>query len=462
MHLFGGNGKNGKHSASGHSSGGNQHRENNAHTTPDEFNARRDEREQPRAERSYEFDHDYDYEANLEYDRRYKERQQRYASKNAAQGSTEHFASDDIISREERMAARPKWPRRLAVTFGVLAVIIIGALAWYKSWAKAPDIGQGGLNDYTTPAPKESETVAVAPESDATHREGVYTFLISGIDVVGYHNDTNLVGMFDTVEHKLNIVSLPRDMLVNINLNIKKINQPYAAAKNNNQDATKALIDTVSDVLGYEVDMYAFINIEAAAEIVDAIGGVYFDIPFDMDWDAPDQDLYIHIKAGPQTLNGENFVNAMRFRMSNDGSHSYAGGDIERIQFQQKLLMALASQTLQLGNIGNVGKIYNAVMDNMETNVSLGNMLYLLQEFMALSSDDITFHTIPNRMDGMIYGLNYVMPLIDDWVTMLNEYLNPFDEPITESNLDMISYIDGEWRMTQGYIAGGEESFARF
>ena len=208
--------------------------------------------------------------------------------------------------------------------------------------------------------------------------------------------------------------------------------------------------------------MYAFVNIQAAADIVDAIGGVNFTIPFDMDWDAPDQDLYIHIKAGPQTLNGENFVNAMRFRMSNDGSHSYAGGDIERIEFQQELLMALANQTLQLGNIGNIGEIYSAVMDNMETNVSVGNIVYLLQKFMSLSSEDITFQTIPNRMDGMIYGLNYVMPLIDEWLVMLNEYLNPFDTEITESNIDMISYIDGEWRMTQGYIAGGEESFTRF
>ena len=137
-----------------------------------------------------------------------------------------------------------------------------------------------------------------------------------------------------------------------------------------------------------------------------------------MDWDAPDQDLYIHIKAGPQTLNGENFVNAMRFRMSNDGSHSYAGGDIERIEFQQELLMALAQQLLQIGNVLNIGEIYSAVMDNTETNVSLGNIAYLLEQFMKLDSEDITFQTIPNRMDGMINGLNYVMPIIDEWLVM--------------------------------------------
>ncbi|HIS73124.1 MAG TPA: LCP family protein [Candidatus Scatomorpha pullicola] len=457
MHLFGGNGKNGRHSASGR--GSNDERNYDRYEEYEDDYGGYDEPEYE--SRGYDSFDDGEYD--FDYDRRYRARQQRYASRSAARdGREQRFASDDIISREERERGRRRWPRRLAVTFGILAVVIIGAFAWYRNWARAPETGQGGLNDYGTPVPEETGVAAVAPENAANHRDGVYTFLISGIDVVGYHNDTNLVGMFDTVAGKLNIVSLPRDMLVNVNLNIKKINQPYAAAKNNSQDATQALLDTVADVLGYQVDMYAFVNIEAAADIVDAIGGVNFNIPFDMDWDAPDQDLYIHIKAGPQTLNGENFVNAMRFRMSNDGSHSYAGGDIERIEFQQQLLMALAQQLLQIGNVLNIGEIYSAVMDNTETNVSLGNIAYLLEQFMKLSSDDITFQTIPNRMDGMINGLNYVMPIIDEWLVMLNDYLNPFDQEITESNINMISYIDGVWTMTQGYIEGGEESFAYF
>ena len=457
MHLFGGNGKNGRHSASGR--GSNDERNYDRYEEYEDNYGGYDEPEYE--SRGYDSFDDGEYD--FDYDRRYRARQQRYASRSAAwDGREQRFASDDIISREERERGRRRWPRRLAVTFGILAVVIIGAFAWYRNWARAPETGQGGLNDYGTPVPEETGVAAVAPENAANHRDGVYTFLISGIDVVGYHNDTNLVGMFDTVAGKLNIVSLPRDMLVNVNLNIKKINQPYAAAKNNSQDATQALLDTVADVLGYQVDMYAFVNIEAAADIVDAIGGVNFNIPFDMDWDAPDQDLYIHIKAGPQTLNGENFVNAMRFRMSNDGSHSYAGGDIERIEFQQQLLMALAQQLLQIGNVLNIGEIYSAVMDNTETNVSLGNIAYLLEQFMKLSSDDITFQTIPNRMDGMINGLNYVMPIIDEWLVMLNDYLNPFDQEITESNINMISYIDGVWTMTQEYIEGGEESFAYF
>ena len=450
MHIFGGNGRGGRHSASG---------------GPDDDYYYSDGFDSDEAS----YDDGEHYDDDYDYDRRYAERmerverRERYAAR-GQEGPRQRFESDDIISREERRAMRPRWPRRLLAAFLTLAVLAVGAYAGYRVWAKAPETEQGGLNDYTTEQPEESGVAAEAPDSAASHRDGVYTFLISGIDVVGYHNDTNLVGMFDTVNGKLNIVSLPRDMLVNVNLNIKKINQPYAAAKNNNQDATAALLDTVSDILGYEVDMYAFVNIEAAAEIVDAIGGVYFDIPYDMDWDAPDQDppLHIHIKAGPQTLDGENFVNAMRFRMSNDGSHTYAGGDIQRIEFQHELLMAFAEQALQFGNIANLGEIYSAVMENTETNVSLGNIMFLLEQFLKLDGEDISFHTIPNRMDGMINGLNYVMPLIDDWVVMLNEYLNPFDVEITKENLNMISYIDGVWTMTQGYIAGGEESFAYF
>ena len=267
MHIFGGNGRGGRHSASG---------------GPDDDYYYSDGFDSDDAS----YDDGEHYDDDYDYDRRYAERmerverRERYAAR-GQEGPRQRFESDDIISREERRAMRPRWPRRLLAAFLTLAVLAVGAYAGYRVWAKAPETEQGGLNDYTTEQPEESGVAAEAPDSAASHRDGVYTFLISGIDVVGYHNDTNLVGMFDTVNGKLNIVSLPRDMLVNVNLNIKKINQPYAAAKNNNQDATAALLDTVSDILGYEVDMYAFVNIEAAAEIVDAIGGVYFDIPFD-------------------------------------------------------------------------------------------------------------------------------------------------------------------------------------
>lgn len=60
--------------------------------------------------------------------------------------------------------------------------------------------------------------------------------------------------MFDTVEGKLNLVNLPRDLLINISISPKKMNQPYPASINNGGDGVSALLAAVKDILGYEVD----------------------------------------------------------------------------------------------------------------------------------------------------------------------------------------------------------------
>lgn len=399
-----------------------------------------------------------------------KRQASQYRSDNdTSYGAEPHFASDEYISREEKKASR-NWLKRGAIILGVFVLLCVGAYAAFEIWIQPPPVELDGPNTPVV-APTDdpgNETPdptldVVAPDTvdGEGRRPGTYTFLIAGLDVEGNHTDTNIVGMLDTVEGKLNLVNIPRDTLINVGYNIKKMNQVYPAAVNNNKDGVQALRDAVEKLLGYKVDCYAIVDIMAVADIVNAIGGVNFDIPFDMDWDAPDQTppLYIHIKAGYQLLDGENFVHAMRFRLSNDGSHSYVGGDIERIAFQQQLLMALAKQTLSLGNIPNLGKIYEVYEQQVETNVEVKHLGYFAQEFLKLSADNITFSTIPNKPDGYIYGVSYVIPYIDEWLAMINEKLNPFYEDITEQNIDMISFHGNSWRMTQGYIAGGEYSF---
>lgn len=386
-------------------------------------------------------------------------------------GKEPHFASDEYVSREERKASR-NWLKRGAIILGVFLLLCVGAYAVFEMWIQPPPVALDGPNTFTeqptddggasTATPEPSIDVVAPDTIGEGRRPGTYTFIIAGLDVEGNHNDTNILGMFDTVEGKLNLVNIPRDTLINIGYNYKKMNQVYPAAINNNKDGVQALSDNVEKLLGYKIDCYAVVDIMAVAEIVDAIGGVYYDIPFDMDWDAPDQipQVHIHIKAGYQLLDGADFVNAMRFRLSNDGSHNYVGGDIERIAFQQQLLMALAKQTLSLGNIPNIGKIFDVYEQQVQTNVEVKNLGYFAQEFLKLSSEDITFQTIPNKPDGYIYGVSYVIPYIDEWLDMINEYLNPFYEDITERNIDMISWNGDTWRMTQGYLAGGEYSFA--
>ena len=66
---------------------------------------------------------------------------------------------------------------------------------------------------------------------------------------------------------------------------------------------------------------------------------------------------------------------------------------------------------------------------------------------------------MPGKPDGVIYGMNYVIPDIDGWLQMVNEFLNPFDRPILKENVDMLSYDGVDFITTQGKIRGGRESF---
>lgn len=460
MQLYGGNGKKGRHSAS--------NKQRNDSRTARSGGYERDER-------SASPDLDYYEEERRERAER-RERQARRAESSSGYSSADgtsygaepqqRFSADDYVSREERKSSR-KWVKRLCVTLAVLAVMAVGVYAGVKSWMKPPDIAQNNPGDdgIAASVPPTGGVAEVEPDviSSENRREDVYTFVISGLDREGLHTDTNIVGMFDIAAGKLNLVNIPRDTLINIDNIHKKMNQPYPSSINNGGDGVSALLDAVSDLLGYPVDCHAIVEIQVVEEIVDALGGVYYDIPFDMDWDAPDQNppVSIHIKAGYQLLDGENFVNAMRFRISNDGSQTYLRGDIERIEFQQKLLMALASQTLSLGNITNLPKIYDIVMSSVDTDLSLGNIAYFATEFLKLSSEDISFMTLPGKPDGSVYGESYVIPYIDEWLEMVNEYLNPFTVEITRDNVDMIATFDNgaTFDTTQGYVAGGETHF---
>lgn len=83
--------------------------------------------------------------------------------------------------------------------------------------------------------------------------------------------------------------------------------------------------DLLEDGLGIPVDFWAIVDLDGFSGIVDAVGGVEMDLTYDMDYEDPDQDLYIHLKKGVQTLNGDQAEQFVRFR------YGYAQGDIGRV-----------------------------------------------------------------------------------------------------------------------------------
>ena len=322
--------------------------------------------------------------------------------------------------------------RAFFTILAVLALVVIGAFCAYMLWEKAPDISS------EAPAQVSAQPVKSDSGSDDTgtafstdRQDGVYTVLLVGNDDGNGNTDTIIVGKIDTVQHKMDFVSIPRDTLVNISWNIRKINAVYWGTVNSGGVGIDGLRQQVKNLLGFDVDCYAVIDLDVFIDTVDALGGIYFDVPCDMDYEDSSQNLYIHVKAGYQLLDGETAMGVVRFRSG------YANGELGRVEMQQKFLKAAASQFITLGNIPNISKVTQILGDGMDTNLSAANIAFFLRQALQCKSEDINFYTMPNSPD-MVQGLSYTFVQLYDWLDMINAHLNPYTTPITAANVDIV------------------------
>jgi hypothetical protein len=206
-------------------------------------------------------------------------------------------------------------------------------------------------------------------------------------------------------------------------------------------------------------------------KIVDAIGGVWFDVPYDMSYHDPYQDLVIEQAKGYRLLSGDDAMQVIRWR-KNDGSSGI--GDSGRMEIQQNFLKAVIKQMLTIQNVGNLNKIAKVFQDNVETNLSFQNILWFAQKaFMGgLSVDDVEFLTMPwksanvysryyTKLSGKYTELNYVFPIGSQLLEIVNEKLSPFVEKFTLSDLDIMSVnSDGSISSSTGYVEDKQAAVA--
>ena len=322
----------------------------------------------------------------------------------------------------------------------IIAVLLAAAFILIEVFTEAPDISDDkGIH---------GDDINIEEGVTNGRNNGMYTFLVVGRDKVGNNTDTIMVGRLDVVHKTLNVVNIPRDTLVNIGYNKKNINYIYPACVNTGEDAIGSLCEAISDMLGFNVDNYIVVDLQAAEELVDCIGGVDFNVPLDMVYDDPAQDLHIDIKAGMQTLNGEDAVKVFRYR------EGYANADIGRISVQQDLLKAIAKQLLTLGNVPNIGEIIDIVENHTETDLTGDNIRFYIKAFLLMDMDNINFMTLPYTDCGLIFNWSSLFTDIDAWIDMVNEYLSPYVDKVTVENVNMLTFKDGAFYYTSEPMRG--------
>lgn len=367
----------------------------------------------------------------------------------------------------EKRRTPGKAGRTAAIAVCVVLVLAFAAVAGYLAWEKPVDRAGGGLVDPTAESvpPKASEAPDAEPSVEPTQdpnegapaslNENMYTFLVVGLDQVSNSTDTIMVGRIDTETHKIDVVSIPRDTMVNVSWGTKRVNTYYSSDLVSGGNGIDGLMKGIRDLVGFDIDCYAVVDLEAFVELVDAIGGVDYDVPIDMYYYDPSQGLNISIPAGMQHLDGETAVKVVRFRSG------YPTADIGRIGTQQDFLMSVAGQMLTLGNIPNLPTFIDIFEKYVTTNLSASNISFFARQFLMCKSEDISFHTAPGNGGDSVKGNSYYSLYVDEWLEMVNECLNPYDQPVTTANVNILthSYSSGFYSTT-GVIAGGADSFA--
>ena len=166
--------------------------------------------------------------------------------------------------------------------------------------------------------------------------------------------------------------------MVNVPWDVKKVNSVYNWAANYDRDGIDYLKEEISYLIGFQPDFTMVVEWEAVGELVDAIGPVWFDVPYDMNYEDGTQDLYIHLQAGYQEIDGDKAMQLLRWRKNNKIENGklivyggYPSGDLGRIETQQAFLTAVIDTCLQNLTIDKIPALAQIFFNNVDTRGTL-------------------------------------------------------------------------------------------
>ena len=211
-------------------------------------------------------------------------------------------------------------------------------------------------------------------------------------------SDAMLLIRFDPITKKVAVLSIPRDSRVDIQ-GVGKTKINFA----NYVGGASLSAQTVSQVLGdIPIDRYIRFNVNGFGKLIDALGGVDVYVPKKMKYQDDSQHLYINLNAGQQKLDGGKAIQYMRYRHDDLG-------DIGRVQRQQAFFRAFVEQKLKPEAITKLPEILAIIKDNIDTNLSVEELLALAGYTSKADRKNIQMHMAPGRFSnpGEFDSLSY-------------------------------------------------------
>ncbi len=301
----------------------------------------------------------------------------------------------DNRAKEKKKKKSHKVLKRVLLIILLIILICAGVFTYRVS-----QNGGGLAGLVTTLVGTDQETVKNLPD--------FYCLLIGKSENM---TDTLIVAKYSPSTGDSALLSIPRDSYIGSNkANASasdKINSKY-------QISPQSTIDAVNKLTGLNIKYYLTVDTEALRDLVDAIGGVYFDVPIDMDYDDSSQDLYIHLDKGYQLLNGEQAEWVVRFRHNNNGTSypvSYGDNDLGRMRTQREFIMEVAKQTLKIENITKIDDILKIAEEKVETNIDWDTLMEYVPALVSFNADQMKTETLPGIPE---YMNNVAFYLVDE------------------------------------------------
>lgn len=275
--------------------------------------------------------------------------------------------------------------RRAAVLAAVFLAAFVGAL-WFTAqglpWSSEFRSARPGVTQ--APRPGQLE-----------RREGVYTFLLAATSPSSDLTDCMMAVTYDSREQTVRLLSLPRDtqidaVRVSDGSPLTHLNYVYA------ENGVEALRAQAAGLLGYPIDYYVIIDPQGFVELVDAMGGVEFNVPQEMDYEDWTQDIHIHLDAGVQLLDGAEALGAALFRHTSDSEghtlDGYPNGDLDRTAVQRELLAAVLERALSQPQ--HFPDYVSLFLEHVETDLTAPELLELAGKAAGLE--------LPGALEGFL------------------------------------------------------------
>jgi LCP family protein required for cell wall assembly len=280
-----------------------------------------------------------------------------------------NLESRDFMRKKIKWGKKIKWT---AIAVGVLAILFIGNYVYSIVNTVSHFNKPKGTSIFDAVKPLIPDPQLEPPKWEGTQRVNI---LVLGGDERGLstsghevpRSDSMMVVSIEPNTKKALLISILRDTYVKIpGHGSDRINAALALGGPN------LAMKTVSDLLDIPIQYYVYMGFKGFIGVIDAVNGVEIDVEKDMDWvDNEDDNIYdIHLKKGLQKMDGKTALQYVRFR------HDPLS-DFARSERQRKFLTAISEQIQSASGILQMPKILKAIEPNIETNISLSDMLKL-------------------------------------------------------------------------------------